>query len=250
MTMQHQRAFATAAAIAIGAAVVLPVMFGDAPEQSARSGEDAWRTVLFDFQTLFAGIFAVAAAMWTVFTMEQTERQAARRHSEQIALALRADTLKVDRALYPQFKELMNSRKNLRTDLENVVARRNDPNHLSSPLRFEISSIRSEVNNIAALLKRPHFLEGAALFDADLNHRVWDLRKRVDNVLQSVEIAYNYFHGEGRHSADDVRHFEYDVFCNEGGEERIEGFVSYYVNHSEPIFEAMRRLARTYKIER
>ncbi|MER9757563.1 hypothetical protein NKJ46_29895 [Mesorhizobium sp. M0166] len=55
---------------------------------------------LYDYQTLFAGALAVAAAFITVNAMNKTEERQQKRHDELIKLNLRSDRLTAERAGY------------------------------------------------------------------------------------------------------------------------------------------------------
>lgn len=56
---------------------------------------------LSEWQTLIAGILAVAAAAWTVGEMRRTDSMQQQRHKELVLLNLRADRLRARRAAFP-----------------------------------------------------------------------------------------------------------------------------------------------------
>jgi hypothetical protein len=71
-----------AAVVVVVAAIVLPVIFGAPAEFNDRSGGDAWRNVIYDFQTLITGALAVAAALGTIYQMRASDALQERRHRE------------------------------------------------------------------------------------------------------------------------------------------------------------------------
>ncbi|MGO8067959.1 hypothetical protein [Rhizobium leguminosarum] len=245
--MRHRNRIIGAFATALLAALLLPVLFGDPATVEGRTGGDAWRNLIYDFQTLIAGFFAVLAAWWTVFTMNRTERADAERHAQQIDLALRGDKLKIDRALYPQFRELNDTRKLLASVLQRHQTASKDPTDGGSPLRFFIDDICGEIEAIDALLKRPHFIDGALLFDGDLNHRIWDLSRRVGTALPQAQKSARYYNEPQKSYEQDHR---YDEWYEAGGENDIVTFCNYFVNHSPAILDGMRTIAALYDVRR
>ena len=88
-------------AVVAGSALIPAILFGEPRRIVDQTGGDPWRNIIFDFQTLFTGMAAVAAATWTVFTMERTDARQERRHRELVRLSLRSDRLLVERMLHP-----------------------------------------------------------------------------------------------------------------------------------------------------
>ncbi|MGO7593764.1 hypothetical protein [Rhizobium leguminosarum] len=87
-------------------ATLPPVAFG------GPSG--ALATFINQYQTLITGIAAVGAAYLTVRQMRATDSEAQRRHEEIAQLMIRADKLRIERMLFPQFAELRVLYKQLR----------------------------------------------------------------------------------------------------------------------------------------
>lgn len=95
-------------AVVAGSALIPPILFGQPRVTNEVIGGDPWRNTIFDFQTLLTGLAAVAAASWTVYTMERTVVRQERRHRELVSLAIRADRLRADRAVNPQLDDFEN----------------------------------------------------------------------------------------------------------------------------------------------
>lgn len=94
-------------AIVVGVMLLLlPPMF-----QQRRSDPDVipgdwWADFLLDYQTLIAGVLAVAAAWATVRQMQKTDKETAVRHEQMFRLQLRPDKHRFDRMYLPQRLEL------------------------------------------------------------------------------------------------------------------------------------------------
>jgi len=73
--------FVLVALCGISAVLLTVVVFTPAPFFFGLGG-NFWRGLIYDFQTLIAGVFAVVAAAWTVITMERTDASAGIRHEE------------------------------------------------------------------------------------------------------------------------------------------------------------------------
>ncbi len=176
------------AAVAAGAALILPVLFGDPPDISDRVGEDAWRNLIYDFQTLFGAALAIGAAWWTVNTMDRTEVAAAKRHTDQMDLILHKDRLAIERAVYPQAKGLEGMARHLAQIWTEI-----DAKPTFDQLAFATALQSKKINTIAIdlieLLDREQLKEGSRLFDGMLAFKLSWLRARaitVTNVLAGV----------------------------------------------------------------
>ncbi|MBZ7924332.1 hypothetical protein LAC81_26765 [Ensifer adhaerens] len=75
-------AFLGAAMCVTGGLLVFPVLFGDRPATHERDGEDPLRNLIYDFQTLIAGVLAVGAAWVTVRQMRDSDLQGRQLHIE------------------------------------------------------------------------------------------------------------------------------------------------------------------------
>ncbi|WPJ67939.1 hypothetical protein AUSSIE_16 [Sinorhizobium phage Aussie] len=91
------RAFVGVAMCVAAGLIVLPVLFGDPPKFTDRTGGDALRNLIYDFQTLITGVLAIIAASWTVMQMRETDRLQEIRHRQQLALSERRDRLAAER---------------------------------------------------------------------------------------------------------------------------------------------------------
>ncbi len=91
------RAFLAALAIVLVTAVLVLIFTGEARTLDGAS-DNFFRNVLYDFQTLVAGALAIGAAWWTVRTQQVSDALSERRHRELVALDMRSDWLRVDRA--------------------------------------------------------------------------------------------------------------------------------------------------------
>ncbi|WP_413711646.1 hypothetical protein [Rhizobium sp. Rhizsp82] len=181
------------AAIFVGTcAILMVVFFGDPFVLNDRHGGMWLRNVLYDFQTLFAGIAAVVAAWWTVNTMEETDDAAEGRHREQLALgnqqlevAMRGDKIAVERAIHPQLEglkgRLLHAEK-LHKDMLEVPT-------IQEQIEFMVDNaymLRHLASHTLALLERPQLVEGSRLFDGLLAYKLLYLRDAAQSLLEGL----------------------------------------------------------------
>lgn len=176
--MSNRKAILGAIAVAFGAALILPVLFGEAASVADRSGGDPLRNLVYDFQTLIAGALAVLAAWWTIATMERTETAAANRHAEQVALTLRGDRLAVERAVYPQIDGLSGIEWMLQELKSNMLAQ----NTLRRQLQAIVGRawlLESIFRDLQELLGREQLRDGSRFFDGSLTYKLHWLREQA-----------------------------------------------------------------------
>lgn len=164
--------------------LLLPTFFG-AARHTDGTGGDAWRNVIQDFQTLFAGILAVGAAYATIWQMQKSDARSDQRQGQLVKLSLRADGLEVERALYPAFQLL-------RTDCDTI--RNYDrlrallPSPVDDPpsdkLLLALGTIATTADDIAIRLDVFGLPNTAKLLDGQLTNQILTL-KSAAMVLQS-----------------------------------------------------------------
>jgi len=190
------------------AAVVPPIIFGEPRVVKDETGGDTWRNILFDFQTLIGGLFAVFAAWWTVITMETTDQAAQERHEQTLAqnrkaedennrrhrqlmqLTVRGDMLRVDRLLVPALSNFQTARQQIKDALKY------DPESLKKP--ETLTSEEKQMFDRAGWLVQRHFVD--ALIEPQwINER--DLFN--GNLIAALFICEN----TGRRMVNDVWFF-------------------------------------------
>ncbi|MGM5088026.1 hypothetical protein ACD589_15180 [Rhizobium sp. 814_E9_N1_1] len=95
--MTNKMRVSGAAIVVVAAAIVVPVVFGAPAEFTDRHGGDAWRNLIYDFQTLITGVLAVVAALGTILQMRRSDALQDRRHRENRRDLRRGDELVVTR---------------------------------------------------------------------------------------------------------------------------------------------------------
>lgn len=166
---------------ALGAALVLPLIFGGGPTKGTREGESSWRTFIFEFQTLIAGGLAVGAAWWTVKTMENTDVAAANRHAEQMDLVLRKDKLSVERAVNPQILALESTAYHWNELRANMLKE----NTYYGQLAYIVANawiLHDLSSSLAKLLQTDQVKEGSKLFDGILTYKLVWLHERAEEI--------------------------------------------------------------------
>jgi hypothetical protein len=134
--------------------------------------------LIYDFQTLIGGTLAIAAAWWTVMTMERTDQAAAERHVDQVELALRGDRLAVERAVNPQMLGLRGSNEFLISLRAEMLGR----STLNGQLGFIVErrlAFYSIFNDLRELLGREQLRDGSKLFDGLLAFKMHWLENNV-----------------------------------------------------------------------
>ncbi|MCY1669318.1 hypothetical protein [Rhizobium sp. SL86] len=245
--------------VVIIAAIVPSIIFGEPRLIEGQRGGDAWRNILFDFQTLIGGLLAIFAAWWTVDTMERTdvsaearhqrtidegravERNSHARHQELVDLSQRAEKLKVERVINPQRSEVEVLDRKAR-QLSEVWPRivNGEPGVWG---RWVIA-INSLVRDLHDVLHRPQFVGGEELFDGNLAFVVWTLRNGLAEVHPWVTKAY-YFATES-HTYEDEGALSF--WSDDGGEERLNKFVSLCTDCLPDLIRALDKMGDLYNL--
>ena len=176
-------------AVIAGSALIPPILFGQARVINDQSGGDPWRNTIFDFQTLLTGVAAVAAASWTVYTMEKTDSRQEQRHRELVSLTMRADRLRADRAVNPQLDDF-------ETYVDEIIARlkyifRSDENAIKN---FDSGKrdYRALGITIETFFSRPAFDEARDLFDGEMAYALARIRYAIQGMTLSWHSAEMY----------------------------------------------------------
>jgi hypothetical protein len=85
------------AAWIIGAAVLVPAVFGRQPSPLMQDLGDPWRNFIFNYQTLITGLAAVGAAFMTIRAMQESDERQERRHAQIMRMSLLKETLAIKR---------------------------------------------------------------------------------------------------------------------------------------------------------
>lgn len=192
MSKRHQRWVIGLAGLAIFMALVVPAVFGTAPEVEGRVGGDPWRNWVAEFQTLITGVLAVSAAAWTVLTMERTDASSEARHRELVALSLRRDALQVDQLLDPDREEFIRCEKDLQAFLSassEISAKRG----VLDKWYRSIQRVADTREELLSVLSKEAWVEARPLFNAALHTRILNLRQRLDELGPHLTLAKNGF---------------------------------------------------------
>ncbi|WP_166478452.1 hypothetical protein [Rhizobium leguminosarum] len=221
-------------------ATLPPVAFG------GQSG--ALATFIKEYQTLITGIVAVVAAYVTVRQMRATDVEAQRRHEETSQLMIRADKLRIERMLFPQFAELRVLYKQLR-DMEFPSPLDDSPEALRQleDLKEPAQQIALDIENI---IDRESWTSATALYGGFLAE---DIRKLRDAIIGLYQVAV-----KAELRVDDVEVFSTDTweeFAHEFELDRRRTLHEIPVKWSTlhrrlvAVFQQLHDLAAQYKIE-
>jgi len=234
----------TALAVVIVTAVFVLIFTGEPRVVQGTTGGSVVRNILYDFQTLITGVLALAAAWWTVRTMQVADEKASIRHNQAMELATRSDRLKLERALTPQHGELRDCLSYARATQVKRQPTEDETGEVAEVLfRDYVFRIVIIYARISSILDLPHFKEGETLFGGQLMYAIWDLRKRTSFVADDIQTAQKYY---GKEFEPD---FVFDDWLEEGGPHNIDGYVDYCVNVLPVVLRDMERVAKMYQID-
>ncbi|RVJ75110.1 hypothetical protein [Sinorhizobium medicae] len=239
--MSIRKAILGALAVALLAAVVPPILFGDAPKFDDRSGGDAWRNTIYDFQTLFTGLAAVAAAAMTILVMERTDARQEERHRELVQLSLRADRLRISRAVHPQLDELPY----FFEDIDQLChAFTGDPSKIRKSIYDDPPQYARIIKNLLVFMNRTDFREARPLFDGDTAYaydRIIDASEHLDKLWGGYEQQIRNQLRDQRTEAEILDWLLQDALITRR-------FLETLVEHLEGFYTGLRGLADEYKV--
>ncbi len=181
------------------------IAFTEPPVLADRTGGNSVRNMLFDFQSLFTGILAVAAALLTVGQMLMSDKGNDDRHDELVQLSLRADKLRLQRLLFPQINELRTCADELQRQTGMLPSSDTDVTEDTFIILEEVGKTVSKANGVVT---RAVWSEADDLFDGELNNDV----KRFQLSIQRVMMRINAIHELDRTLNHHKRAEEGDTF--------------------------------------
>ncbi|MBB6352485.1 hypothetical protein ACFFTN_19900 [Aminobacter aganoensis] len=130
---------------------------------------------LSEWQTLIAGILAVAAAAWTVGEMRRNDSMQQQRHEELMLLNLRADRLRAERAAFPYADKLEYASNIISERVEQLGAHRD----IDINRRVAIN-IAQAMNFIIDYLRADAIIDAKPLFGSAMAFSFESLEKRIE----------------------------------------------------------------------
>ncbi|MCJ8517785.1 hypothetical protein [Pseudorhizobium tarimense] len=200
-------------------------------------GGNPIRQFIYDFQTLFGGILAIAAAYFTVWQMRETDTQAEGRHAQQVSLTIRKDALRVDRAANPDVDELNEALENMR---DAVRALRN-PEKGKILLREELDFLFSGVEYARERINRGDVRETEELFDGEMIERLRKARGRIDDALDHKREILRY------NSITKGQQFPYGTGFYDSYVKEVRESLERIVDDVENFRSRLERLAQEYR---
>ncbi|WP_428429505.1 hypothetical protein [Pararhizobium sp.] len=258
MSKINTGAFGVAAVVALSAAIIFPVVFGEPAAFKDRVGGDPWWNFAYNFQTLITGVIAVAAAFLTVRQMRITDDKADIRHEDSRRLIQWATTLKVERLLYPQLDELATTL----LKLQWLQSRGLPPlplDHESSAEFMEkiyetSTPLGRQCQVIDHILRRPPFAEAAELFDGRLRLAIDMLTASNSDVIFRTGQVFEYFNdlrndAKRRKSGGIVRKRpQSHATSAELNAKLTPAVTAALISCLSEVVEGLRRLAKIYQI--
>ncbi|MGX9143676.1 hypothetical protein [Mesorhizobium sp. 128a] len=178
----------------------------------AQPGVNGW---LYMWQTLFAGLMAIGAALLTVFAMFRTDAKQQERHNEIYALTLRRDILAVERAAHMDdfYRRLADdiaaTTEKVKAKLENGTVRPSEDDVdalINLGKRFNIAVNMTLVKSAADLFgpRMAQVYEALGFAMPGLEIGVNDLHKMN---LARGDAADHKLHAEVLHYIGDINHY-------------------------------------------
>lgn len=246
MDKSNKRRIYWLSAVIICAAIGPPVLFGAAPGKPDRKGGDPWRNMIEDFQTLLTGIFAVGAAYVTVRQMQISDQKSDVRHQELVRLGLRFDRLIVERMLYPQFGQLRECYRSLRSyELEGYDE--SDEAAYVEEIKRSSESFRNLAVWTRNVVYSPNWQAARHLFGGTLSHDEAILTALCNELQDHAVLIFNTL----QTAETEIKRWKDGVTVPVTIDQVIiEGqrLVPRTRNAMEPVFKALYELADTYGI--
>lgn len=188
---KHRTKVGGVIAVALFAGLTLPVLFGEPRIVDGSRGGDRWRNTIYDFQTLIAGILAVAAAFVTVRQMQITDEAAENRHSQLVQLSLRPDRLRIERVIMPYENEFLLRTAVIESILDELTTYRDGEHAVGLP-RFQELIDKGKFaaklsQEIIAMLAAKDWQEALPLFGGRLTKRVREASDAAKWLVEDVE---------------------------------------------------------------
>lgn len=181
-------------ALMIVMAILPPMWFGRQPENEPQDLGDRWLNFIFNYQSLITGFLAVGAAFVTVRRMRQDDLNANDRHRELVILSLRRDSLRVERALMPQFNELRLNAEEL-AKIHKAISDLGDlppetrADSVIAILADNYDDMVGYTQQISSILNRTQFVSAEELFGGDLAYSTETIRDRLNSESNWQKIV-------------------------------------------------------------
>ncbi|MDF8358997.1 hypothetical protein [Ensifer adhaerens] len=183
--------------------------------------------------------------MATVVQMRKSDERSDHRHQQAMELMIRTDRLALERALVPQIddiKECGLASKNILDEFHQYIA--TSDNDDPPPMEDWWYQFSDVFDFIVQTIDRPHFREGERLFDGDLMYRIWDLRRRTDEVRNFVRVAEDYFAEAEPNARAQCDFAEWRI----NGEGVIADYVRYSAVEIPGIVAGLKRMGALYNV--
>lgn len=173
-------------ALSIGLAVgVLTMIFIPVATEAQTSG---WCGAIKEYQTLIGGALAVGAAWYTVRQMRASDFRSDKRHEDLLKLQMGGDIRRLERAINPQRSDLdfeIDDLEVIRTAIYEVPEA-----DRQEMIDRQLERIVQVFINVASILGREHFQDGAQLFEGYLAQQCQHLRRRSVKCADDLALSY------------------------------------------------------------
>ncbi len=175
------------------------------PRTLAGKSDPPIRRWLYDFQGLFGGLLALAAAALTIIQMRLTDRDAADRHEQVMALAREENKNLIERALNPTLRSLSTVQV-YADEIEKAVRSKNTLESQTEELLSNSWPLVQIYDDLLHALNREEFVAGGALFSGILTYKITFLKNLLkDNMPRVRDMDKEIGHGINPASTSDAR---------------------------------------------
>lgn len=214
--------------------VFLPTVFGE-------RSTDVWAKWIYDFQSLFGGLFAVVAAYLTVRQMRESDEQQSSRHRELMELNLRKDKLIIQKAYDPQVAELYEANIFLNRYVEFIVFK--DHTHGTHPAIEGRHDFLRIVRSVEDVLQREQILQVKPFLDQKGLRALQMVAENLSIVLPFAQEMVNVYNLSQYY--DEQPRFDFDCDWDDN-EQYYQGSVSNLMSAIEVLISNLTDLHTSY----
>lgn len=239
MSELHKKRVLILAGLVLAIGICLPVVFGEPRIVDGQSGGDSWRNLIYDFQTLITGFFAIAAAFVTVLYALKIDDRQHQRHQQIMSFTVRRELRTLERALYPQLSDLEEAVESL-WDVER------DPIDRSSLSNWKwlthvTSNYLAELRRLDEITQRQQFTDALPYFDGRLSRAYFEFRSSYSVTHRRFE-AHNDALEEMGYNGE----IQYEVDWEDYHEYFVSGVIG-FVGKAEALVRELRRAGGDYQ---
>ncbi|WP_322885019.1 hypothetical protein U8C32_17040 [Sinorhizobium medicae] len=167
-----KKAFVGGLAVAVAVVMVISVVAGEPAIFDDRTGGSVLRNLIYDFQTLITGVFALFAAWWTIAKMQESDRLQEERHWREMETLQRPHLLAAERLLSSVPGWLRSSAAHMKL-LDVYIPDRDAEPEWTAKIHEVMGYAAMNFHWTIRVLSSNLIDDARPYFDAQLNERLW-----------------------------------------------------------------------------